>query len=50
MGTVDEYLNELDPDDRAAIDRVYRLAQAEVPDSEQGKGYGMAALIYQGSP
>jgi len=50
MGTVDEYLNELEPDDRAAIDRVYRLAHAEVPDSEQGKGYGMAALIYQGKP
>ena len=48
MGTVDDYLHELEPDDREAIDRVYALARAEVPEAEQGKGYGMPALVYRG--
>jgi len=50
MGTVDDYLDELEPDDRAAIDRVYAIARAEVPEAEQGKGYGMPALVYSGKP
>ena len=50
MGTVDDYLGELEPDDRAAIDRVYAVARAEVPEAEQGKGYGMPALVYRGKP
>jgi hypothetical protein len=48
MGTVDDYLDALEPDDRAAIDRVYALARTEVPDAEQGTGYGMPALVYRG--
>ena len=35
MGTVDDYLDELEPDDREAIDRVYAVARAEVPEAEQ---------------
>lgn len=50
MGTVDDYLYELDPGDRAAIARVYALARAEVPEAEQGTGYGMPALVYRGKP
>ena len=50
MGTVDDYLDELEPDDREAIDRVYAVARAEVPEAEQGKGYGMPALVYRGKP
>ena len=50
MGTVDDYLRELDPADRPVIDRVYALAREEVPDAEQGTGYGMAALVYRGKP
>lgn len=50
MGTIDDYLDELGPDDRAAVDRVYALARAEVPEAEQGKGYGMPALVYRGKP
>jgi uncharacterized protein YdhG (YjbR/CyaY superfamily) len=50
MGTVDDYLAELEPDDRAAIGRVYALASAEVPLAEQGTGYGMPALVYRGKP
>jgi uncharacterized protein YdhG (YjbR/CyaY superfamily) len=50
MGTVDDYLAELEPDDRAAIGRVYALASAEAPLAEQGTGYGMPALVYRGKP
>ncbi len=48
MGTIDDYLAELDPADREAIDRVYAVARREVPDAEQGKGYGMPALVHRG--
>ena len=50
MGTVDDYLDELDSDDRDAIERVYAVARGEVPEAEQGKGYGMPALVYRGKP
>lgn len=50
MGTVDDYLADLDPGDRTAIDRVYALALREVPEAEQGTGYGMPALVYRGKP
>lgn len=50
MGTVDDYLAELVPADRDAIDRVYAVARQEVPEAEQGKGYGMPALVYAGKP
>jgi uncharacterized protein YdhG (YjbR/CyaY superfamily) len=50
MGTVDDYLAELDADDRAVVERVYAIARDEVPDAEQGTGYGMPALVYRGKP
>ena len=50
MGTVDDYLAELEPADRSAIERVYAIAREIVPDAEQGKGYGMPALVYRGKP
>ncbi len=50
MGTVDDYLEELSSADRDAIDRVYALARREAPEAEQGKGYGMPALVYGGKP
>lgn len=50
MGTVDDYLAELNPADRDAIDRVYAVARREAPEAEQGKGYGMPALVYGGKP
>lgn len=50
MGTIDDYLEDLAPADRAAIDRVYAVARAEAPDAEQGKGYGMPALVHHGKP
>jgi uncharacterized protein YdhG (YjbR/CyaY superfamily) len=50
MGTVDDYLTDLDPSDRRVIERVYAVAREEVPEAEQGTGYGMPALVYQGKP
>ena len=50
MGTVDDLLAELDPADRAPVERLYALAREEVPDAEQGRGYGMPALVYRGKP
>lgn len=50
MGTVDDYLAELDPIDASAIERIYRVARELVPDVEQGTSYGMPALLYRGRP
>ncbi|PRA80723.1 iron chaperone [Microbacterium sp. MYb66] len=50
METIDEYLADLTPADRDAIDRVYAVAREEVPSAEQGKGYGMPALVHDGKP
>ncbi len=41
MGTVDDYLDGLDPDDRAVISRFYDVSRDTVPGTAQGKGYGM---------
>ena len=48
MGTIDDYLADLDEQSRGAIDHVYTIAREVVPDAEQGKGYGMPALVYRG--
>ena len=48
MGTVDEYLESLDPDDRAVVSHVFDVVRAAVPDVEQGKSYGMPALLHRG--
>lgn len=50
MGTVDAYLDSLDPGDRAVIAHVYDVARSVVGDAGQGKGYGMPALTYRGKP
>ncbi|MET0811743.1 MAG: DUF1801 domain-containing protein [Microbacterium sp.] len=50
MGTVDDYLAELDPTDRDVIAHVYAIAREVVPDAEQGLGYGMPALVHRGKP
>ncbi|MGZ0712942.1 iron chaperone (plasmid) [Coraliomargarita sp. W4R53] len=48
MGTIDDYLDTLDETDREAIEYVYDIARELVPEAEQGKGYGMPALVYKG--
>lgn len=50
MGTVDDYLAELDPADRDVIARTYEIARQAAPEAEQGKGYGMPALVLAGKP
>lgn len=50
MGSVDDYLTELDQPDQDAIAHVYDLARELVPEAEQGRGYGMPALVYRGKP
>ena len=50
MGTVDDYLIGLAAEDRAVIEKVYRVAQEVAREAEQGTGYGMPALVLQGKP
>ncbi|MFD4421295.1 iron chaperone [Agromyces sp. NPDC058484] len=50
MGTIDDYLADLDPADRAVMQKVYAVAREVAPDAEQGTGYGMPALVYRGKP
>jgi uncharacterized protein YdhG (YjbR/CyaY superfamily) len=50
VGAVDDYFKSLDPDTRAAFERIRSLALDIVPDAEQGTSYGMAALRYEGKP
>ena len=50
MGTIDDSLADLDADDASLIGHVYDVARTEVADTEQGKGYGMPALVYRGKP
>lgn len=50
VGTIDDYLADLDSSDRVAVDRVYAIAREQVPDAEQGTGYGMPALVHAGKP
>ncbi|WES64464.1 DUF1801 domain-containing protein [Microbacter sp. GSS18] len=48
MGTIDDYLASLDDADRAVVAHVYDVARAHVPDTEQGRSYGMPALLHRG--
>ena len=50
MGTVDDLLAGLEPDDRPSMERIFAVARDEVPEAEQGLGYGMPALVYRGKP
>ncbi|UZN02101.1 iron chaperone [Cellulomonas sp. S1-8] len=50
MGTVDDYLAGLDAADAATIGHVYDVARQVVPEAEQGRGYGMPALVHRGKP
>lgn len=48
MGEVDRHLATVEGPDRAAMERVYAVARATVPEAEDGRSYGMAALLYRG--
>jgi hypothetical protein len=45
MGTIDDYLAELDPADAAVIAHVYDVARETVPEAEQGTCYAMPTLM-----
>ena len=47
MGTVDDYLEGLDPEDRAVVSHVFDVVRETLPEVEQGKSYGMPALLYR---
>lgn len=47
MGTVDDYLESLDSDDRAVVSHVFDVVRELHPDVTQGKSYGMPALLYR---
>ena len=38
------------PDESSSVERIYAIASAEVPEAEQGLGYGMPALVYRRKP
>ncbi|WP_019178765.1 iron chaperone [Microbacterium yannicii] len=48
MGTVDDYLESLEPADREVVSHVYDVVRESVPEVEQGKSYGMPALLHRG--
>jgi len=50
MRTMDDYLDGLAPEQKAALGRVRALVAELVPDAEEGTSYGMPAFIYAGRP
>ncbi len=50
MGTIDDYLAELPEETSTLFGALYAVARQEVPEAEQGKGYGMPALTYRDKP
>jgi uncharacterized protein YdhG (YjbR/CyaY superfamily) len=50
VGSVDDYFAGLDASTRAVFERVRDVALAAAPDAEQGKSYGMAALLLRKKP
>jgi uncharacterized protein YdhG (YjbR/CyaY superfamily) len=48
VGTVTEYLAEVDERDRATLAHVVEVARGVVPDATEGTSYGMPALLYRG--
>ncbi|EWT03049.1 hypothetical protein N865_03810 [Intrasporangium oryzae NRRL B-24470] len=50
MGTIDDYLDRLGPEQRAPLQRVVDVARRIAPDAEEGTSYGMPALRLGGRP
>lgn len=50
MPTFDEYFAGLAEQQRAALERVRRFVQQEVPDAEESESYGMPAFRHRGRP
>jgi uncharacterized protein YdhG (YjbR/CyaY superfamily) len=50
VSVIDDYLAGLEPEARAALERIRDLALEVAPDAEPGTSYGLAALIYRSKP
>ena len=50
MSAMDDYLDALAPDQKAALARVREIVVELVPDAEEGRSYGMPAFVYAGRP
>ena len=50
MSAMEDYLDELAPDQKAALGRVREIVARVAPDAEEGKSYGMPAFISAGRP
>ena len=50
VGTIDDYLVRLEPDQRAALQHVVDVARRVAPDADEGTSYGMPALRLAGRP
>jgi uncharacterized protein YdhG (YjbR/CyaY superfamily) len=48
--TMDTYLDDLPPAEKAALERVRTVVSGLAPDAEEGHSYGMPAFIYAGRP
>lgn len=47
---MDDYLDGLAPDQKAALTRVREIVAELVPNAEEGTSYGMPAFIFAGRP
>jgi uncharacterized protein YdhG (YjbR/CyaY superfamily) len=47
---MDEYLNGLPPEQKAALGRVRAVVGELEPEAEEGESYGMPAFLYAGRP
>jgi uncharacterized protein YdhG (YjbR/CyaY superfamily) len=47
---VDDYLDSLPAERKAAFERVRAVVREVAPEAEEGKSYGMSAFIYEGRP
>ena len=50
MSTMDDYLDDLPPAERAALERVRAVVGGLAPDAEEGTSYGVPAFIHAGRP
>ena len=50
MGDIDEFLSSLDEPERSLLTHGFDVARAAVPDTTEGRSYGMPALRLNGKP
>jgi uncharacterized protein YdhG (YjbR/CyaY superfamily) len=50
MSTMDEYLADLPPEQKAALEHVRTVVGGLVPEAEEARSYGVPAFIYAGRP